>query len=120
MHYYQRLRDIREDNDLKQDNIAGKLGMTRQQYQLYESGKREIPFHSAIEFAEIFGVSIDYIAGRTNNKRMNDISGISEEERTIVIKYRSLSSERRGRLAERLEMLSEEERRDSLRKKKAT
>ncbi len=120
MHYYQRLRDIREDNDLKQDSIAEKLGMTRQQYQLYESGKREIPFHSAIEFAELFGVSIDYIAGRTNNKRINDVSGISEEERAMISKYRSLSSERRGRIAERLEMLSEEEWRSSEKKKKHT
>ncbi len=45
MFVYHRLKDTREDADKKQDDIARVLGITRQQYQLYESGKREMPMH---------------------------------------------------------------------------
>lgn len=69
MHYYQRIRDLREDADLKQDNLANILSITRQQYSLYERGDREIPFHHVITLAKYYNVSIDYIAGLTNKKR---------------------------------------------------
>lgn len=119
MYFYQRLRDIREDNDLKQEEMANKLNMTRQQYQLYECGKREIPFHSAIEFADIFGISIDYIAGRTNDKKSLTGSGLSQDEKELIKKYRSLSVKRQGRLCERLDMLDDEERREKAKRKEA-
>lgn len=67
MKKYQRLQDLREDRDLKQEDIAKVLGITRQQYQLYESGKREIRFFQIIELARFYNVSIDYIAGLTND-----------------------------------------------------
>ncbi len=63
MYNYQRLRDLREDNDKKQDAIAKVLGITRQQYQLYESGKRELPMHHFITLARYYNVSLDYLAG---------------------------------------------------------
>ena len=68
MYHYQRLRDLREDADLKQRHIAELLEMTAQQYSLYERGDREIPFHHVITLAKYYGVSIDYIAGLTNRK----------------------------------------------------
>lgn len=71
MYNYQRLKDLREDNDLKQEAIAQMLEMTRQQYQLYESGKRQIPFDKVIKLAVYYNVSIDYIAGLTNKKEKN-------------------------------------------------
>lgn len=64
---FQRLQDLREDNDLRQEDVANILGITRQQYQLYESGKREIKFSQVIELAKYYKVSIDYIAGLTND-----------------------------------------------------
>lgn len=66
MRKYQRLQDLREDNDLTQEEVAEVLGITRQQYQLYESGKREIKFHQIIKLAKYYDVSIDYIAELTN------------------------------------------------------
>lgn len=66
MKKYQRLQDLREDRDLKQEDVAKVLGITRQQYQLYESGKREIRFFQIIELAKFYNVSIDYIAELTN------------------------------------------------------
>lgn len=63
MHIYQRLRDLREDNDKKQEEIAIILKISRQQYQLYESGKRELPMHHFITLAHYYNVSLDYLAG---------------------------------------------------------
>ena len=69
MHYYERLRDLREDSDMKQREVADVLSISVQQYSLYERGDREIPFHHVITLAKYYNVSIDYIAGLTNNKR---------------------------------------------------
>ncbi|MBE6593493.1 MAG: helix-turn-helix transcriptional regulator [Ruminococcaceae bacterium] len=63
MHYYQRLRDMREDSDKTQADIAALLQITRQQYHLYESGKRELPMHLFIVLARYYNVSLDYLAG---------------------------------------------------------
>lgn len=67
---YQRLRDLREDRDvvIRQQEIAELLGTTQQTYSLWERGEREIPFHHVITLAKYYGVSIDYIAGLTNEK----------------------------------------------------
>ena len=61
-----RLRDIREDRDLKQKNIAFVLGISIQQYQLYECGKREIPVHHLRTLCEYYHVSADYILELTD------------------------------------------------------
>lgn len=66
---YQRLADLREDADLKQEVIAKLLGTSQTQYSRWERGEREIPFHHVVTLALFYKVSIDYIAGLTNNKR---------------------------------------------------
>ncbi len=63
MYTYQRLRDLREGRDLKQEDVARLLDITRQQYQLYESGKRELPMHHFAVLARYYNVSLDYLAG---------------------------------------------------------
>ena len=63
MYTYRRLKDIREDSDKKQEDIALILNITRQQYQLYESGKREMPMHHFITLAEYYNISLDYLVG---------------------------------------------------------
>ncbi len=63
MYFYQRLRDMREDYDKKQSEIAAVLNITSQQYQLYECGKREIPAHHLIILARFYNVSVDYLLG---------------------------------------------------------
>ncbi|MBP3314169.1 MAG: helix-turn-helix transcriptional regulator [Oscillospiraceae bacterium] len=69
MYHYPRIRDLREDRDLYQKDIAKLLQTTQPYYSEYESGIREIPFHHAITLADFYGVSLDYIAGRTNIKK---------------------------------------------------
>lgn len=71
MYHYARIRDLREDADLKQQDVAKELSISAQQYSLYERGNREIPFHHVITLANFYNVSIDYIAGLTNNKKRN-------------------------------------------------
>ena len=63
MHYYQRLKDLREDSDKKQADIAEVLGISRQHYSLYERGERELPMHHFITLARYYNVSLDYLAG---------------------------------------------------------
>ena len=63
MYVYQRLKDTGEDTDKKQEDIALVLNITRQQYQLYESGKREMPMHHFVILAKYYSVSLDYLAG---------------------------------------------------------
>ena len=62
MAYYRRLRDLREDNDLTQDQLVEILQMHKTTYTNYEQGKREIPFELVIRLAKLYNVSIDYIA----------------------------------------------------------
>ena len=63
MYSYQRLRDLREDADKSQAEIAELLGISRQHYSLYESGKRELPMHHFITLAKYYNVSLDYLSG---------------------------------------------------------
>ncbi len=65
--YQTRLRDLREDHDLTQAQAAKIIGTSQQHYGKYENGKIVIPFDRAIVLAEYYEVSLDYIAGRTNN-----------------------------------------------------
>lgn len=63
-----RLKDLRIDKDLYQKQIANILNTTQQVYSEYELGIRLIPIDKLDKLADFYGVSIDYIVGRTNNK----------------------------------------------------
>lgn len=65
--YYRRLRDIREDHDLTQKQVAALLGIEQTVYSIYERGKREIPTRHLIRLAEFYQISTDYLLGRTND-----------------------------------------------------
>ncbi len=67
MCYYPRLRDLREDKDLMQKQVAAFLGIDQRVYSTYETGKREIPGRFVIALAEFYSTTTDYIYGRTNN-----------------------------------------------------
>ena len=64
---FRRIRDLREDRDKTQQQIAEYLHMKREVYRRYESGEREIPVWALIRLAEYYGTSTDYILGRTND-----------------------------------------------------
>ena len=67
-----KLKDLREDRDLTQAQVAKVLNTTYQYYSTYENGKRELPFSRAIILAQFYNVSLDYIAGITSvPKKLN-------------------------------------------------
>lgn len=66
MKYYQRLKDLREDHDMLQKDVANILKTTQPQYARYESGERELPMHHFITLAKYYNVSLDYLVGLTN------------------------------------------------------
>lgn len=61
-----RLKDLREDKDLTQNDIAKLLNITRQQYGLYENGNRDIRLNQLVTLAFFYDTSIDYLLGLTN------------------------------------------------------
>lgn len=68
---YPRLRELREDHDLKQVNVAKLLNMSQTGYSKYETGENDIPTRVLIELANIYGTSIDYLLGQTSNPLRN-------------------------------------------------
>ena len=64
---YSRLRDLREDNDMNQTQIAKMLGMSQTGYSKYETGENDIPTAILIKLAKFYGTSIDYLLGETDN-----------------------------------------------------
>ena len=70
MAQYPRLKNLREDKDLTQADVAKLLFITQQQYSLYENGYREISVSMLIKIAEYYNVSIDYILGITDSRNI--------------------------------------------------
>lgn len=70
MFIYPRLLGLRESHNIPQRVLADLLGISVQQYSLYERGEREIPLHHVIELAKYYNVSLDYITGLTDNKQL--------------------------------------------------
>lgn len=66
-----RIRDLREDADLKQKEIANYLLCDQSLYSKYERGERVLPLDLAIKLADFYHVSLDYLVGRTNRREMN-------------------------------------------------
>ncbi|MDD5932098.1 MAG: helix-turn-helix transcriptional regulator [Oscillospiraceae bacterium] len=65
---FERMRDLREDLDKTQQEVASFLGMQRSVYRRYESGQRETPAWVVVMLADYYQVSTDYLLGRTDDK----------------------------------------------------
>lgn len=65
---FQRIEDLRIDNDLTIKELSAKLGLHRDVYSRYEKGTRDFPIDVLMQLANIFDCSIDYLVGRSNNK----------------------------------------------------
>lgn len=68
--YLPQLKNLREDSDLTQQQIADLLHVGQRCYSYYETGKRCIPLEYLIILADFYQVSLDYITGRTKNKKL--------------------------------------------------
>ena len=65
---YQRIRDLREDHDWTQKQVAQLLGMSQTGYSKYETGENDIPTAVLIKLADLYKTSVDYLLGRTDQK----------------------------------------------------
>lgn len=72
MNHYQRLKDIREDKNLNQEDVANFLGINQTQYSRYELGKNTMSIHRYILLAKFYNVSIDYLAGIADKPKTLD------------------------------------------------
>ena len=91
MAFYQRIRDLREDADKTQTEIAAYLGTTAQYYGKYEKGERELPFSRAVLLANFYDVSLDYLAGRTNLPKNPHGITIADDALLVLQKYTALT-----------------------------
>ena len=103
----ERLRDLREDHDLSQKQIAAVMGITQQLYSKYELGIHQIPLHHLVALAQYYDVSLDYLAGRidadcssagniyvtrtcTSNDLIRRVLSLTQEGRDRAVDYISL------------------------------
>ena len=105
---YQRIRDCREDCDITQAKIAEKLSMGTTQYRRYELAESPVSFELAEILANFYDVSLDYLAGRTNDKKGFNKSDLPKEEVEMLKKYRNLTEKQRGIIIGRIEAFTEE------------
>lgn len=109
MAIYQRIKDLREDADKTQKQVADDMYMHVSQYRRYESGEREIPLSFAIALSKYYNVSIDYIAGLTNEKTIVNTNDITPSDVKFLNRFRMLSEIQKGRILERMDILIERE-----------
>ncbi len=65
---YKRIRDLREDKDMTQKELANILGMSQTGYSKYETGENDVPTQILLKLADFYGTSVDYILGRIDEK----------------------------------------------------
>lgn len=112
-----RIRDLREDEELSQSYIAKELNIGLSTYQRYEREELRIYLETADKLADIYNVSLDYIAGRTNDKRGLTKSELNDKETELLKKFRSLSESGKGKILERIEIITEQEQEEAAQKR---
>ena len=107
MQHYNRIRDLREDKDLTQEQLIKLLGMHKTTYTNYEQGKHSVLLDFAVELAQFYKVSLDYIAGLTNEKDGLTKSSLDSTETEVVYKLRKLNDIDKGRILGMMDALIE-------------
>ena len=127
MQHYQRIRDLREDSDLTQQQLSEKLYMHKTTYVNYEQGNHSVPLEFAVILADFYCVNLDYLAGRTNIKekfvsdrvkkqRLKECVSKKEafekdlftyDELQLLEHYRALTERNKGRVEQLVDMLLE-------------
>lgn len=102
MAFYQRLKDLREDSDRTQAEIAELLGTTAQYYGKYEKGDCELPLYRAVQLAKIYEVSLDYLAGLSVFKHE---TALEQDEERLIKSWRGLSERNKGKIEYHIEEL---------------
>ena len=82
-----RIKELRDDKDLYQKNIAEILKVTQQQYNKYELGINSIPIEKISVLADYYNTSVDYLIGRTDVRKPYPKSNICNDDKKWIIKY---------------------------------
>lgn len=114
--YYQRLKDLKEDANLKQKDVAKIIEVAENHYGKYERGEVDITLGRAIKLAEYYDVSLDYLAGRTNDKGGLHCNYLDQEEKELLSCWKQLSSKQKRSVMEILDNYIEKEPRNEERK----
>lgn len=69
---YEKIKELRKEMGLSQEKVAQELSMYVTTYRRYESGERELPMEVAVRIADYYGVSLDYLAGRSNDRTIKE------------------------------------------------
>ncbi len=107
MVYSKRIKDLREDGDKTQAEVAAYLSTTAQHYGKYENGICELPFSRAVQLADFYNVSLDYIAGRSEYKFEQSLDA---SELCLIRMWRALSERNKGKVEFMIEQLLGDER----------
>lgn len=107
MAYFKRIRDLREDRDLTQKEVAEKLYMQTTQYRRYECGERSIALELAVQLADLYNVSIDYIAGVAEHNERIHAEELNVNEKLLLTYFRKLSETDKAKVIERTMTLAE-------------
>lgn len=109
MFHYHRIRDLREDRDLTQENLCKELNMHKTTYTNYEQGKHTVPLDFAVLLADYYNVSVDYIAGRNDYPRSVAFSKLTPDEEMIIKMFMRLSERNKGKVEQFMEQLYEKQ-----------
>lgn len=94
---YERIRNLREDRDMTQKQVADLLFMQLTQYRRYESGERELPLDLAISLSRFYNVPVDYIAGVSDKITISEET-LTADEKHLIENYRSLLEKEKTKL----------------------
>lgn len=111
-----RIRNLREDHDFKQSDIANQLGLSQPQYQRYESGTYQIPIDILIKLSKIYDVSVDYLLGLTDIKK-SPTPSISAKAKKALTYFNRLNEENQDYVLGEMVKLHREQNEQSTKKK---
>lgn len=101
-----RIRDLRDIRNMSQVRLAIELEVSQETVSAYESGKHFPSYATLVKLSEIFGVSIDYLMGRTDEPAQKEM-GLTTDEQMLLDKYRRLNAMGRAKVVAYLDGISE-------------
>ena len=106
MDFY-RIKDLREDSDKKQTEVAEIIEVSEAQYRRYEQGKNTLPFDKAVLLSNYYNVSLDYLAGLTNDKGGLHCNFLDSEEKKLLQGFAELKQDDKNFILQMIDKLSD-------------